>query len=268
MGGSDSRPSYRICRLKSNSQGIGGSRTRALSRARTRSIGGCSRDEASYCGTGENVRRIGVEDIGIVDARVVVAISAWEADEIARTGSSNLASTNTELSTAWVELGADQGRHKMENNNFMAEHIVSGGKIARDRSCGNCTARWRKNNLGKIRHKKEKKHTKIGLRPVTISALPAYLLNLKPFRSRRIVVVACRRSTRTHVGQHRSSVVRPLKIIPAIIRIDYKKKKSTSAERTLLRSSPFQANVRVSPGLASATREPAVAFGPQLRAGF
>lgn len=113
-----------------------------------------------------------------------------------------------------------------------------------------------------------KRRTEICLRPVTISVLSTDLLDLKPFCVGSIELIACGRSTGSHVGQHGSGVMRPLKIIPTIIRIDLKKKKSTSVGRTLLRSAALQSNVRASPGLASATREPAVASGPQVRAGF
>jgi hypothetical protein len=37
----------------------------------------------------------------------------------------------------------------MEGDDFMAKHIVSGGKIAGDRSCGNSTSHWKENILGK-----------------------------------------------------------------------------------------------------------------------
>ena len=39
-------------------------------------------------------------------------------------------------------------------------------------------------------------------------------------------------------------------------------------KRTLIKPVPFHAKVSVSPGLALATRVPAVALGPQLRAGL
>ena len=57
-------------------------------------------DEAGDRGTGENVLGIIVEDTGVKDARVVITVSAWEADKIAILGHSSLASANTELGTA------------------------------------------------------------------------------------------------------------------------------------------------------------------------
>lgn len=88
----------------------------------------------------------------------------------------------------------------------------------------------------------KKKHTEICLRPVTISVLSADLLDFEPFCIGSIELVARGRSTGSHVGQHGSGVMRPLKIIPTIIRIDLKKKKSNSSCTYLAKisSSPIE----------------------------
>jgi hypothetical protein len=106
--------------------------------------------------------------------------------------------------------------------------------------------------------------TQIGLCPVTISVFPADLLDLEPFRCGDIELVAGGRSTRSHVGQHGSGVVRPLNE-NADIHQGRGENKIDRTGRTLLRSAPFQSNVKASPGLASATRDPTVESGPQVR---
>jgi len=88
---------------------------------RGRHVGG--REEVRDGRAGEDVRRAGVEDTGVQDAWVGVAVSAGEGDSLV--GSAGLRAPDVDLRAGRVKLGAAQGLGEVERDDLVPDEVLT-----------------------------------------------------------------------------------------------------------------------------------------------
>jgi hypothetical protein len=170
----------------------GGSRGKRRGRRRRRRWRRCG--DRGYGGSGEDVRRLGVKDRGVKDARVGVGIRAGERHEIARGGKARFVASDAELRATGVELGAAHRRGKMERDDLVSGHVIARGK-------GGGHLNGRNTTIEKL------------ILPPYVVFIFAYFLYLEPLSVDRVKLVACDISAGREVREHRSNVMRPLATI-------------------------------------------------------
>jgi hypothetical protein len=92
-----------------------------LAAVRGRHVGG--RGEVRDGRAGKGVRRAGVVDVGVIDARVGVAVGTREGDGLI--GRARLRPANTDLRAGRVKLGAARGTAVLERNDLVSDEIVA-----------------------------------------------------------------------------------------------------------------------------------------------
>jgi len=164
-----------------------GSRSGAGSTGRRR-----SRNEAGDSGSREFVLGTVVENAGIKDAGVAVTVSSGQTNELAGVGGACLRASDAELGTGGIKLGSSLRSGEVECDDLVANEVIPWCKILGDAGCGYSASH------------------QVSLSPDRLAAaLLAYFLDLKPFCLGVIELVAGRRAARSHVGQHRTRVMRP-----------------------------------------------------------
>ena len=92
-----------------------------LAAVRIQRVGG--RSEIRDRRAGKVVRRVGVVDVGVEDARVVVVVCAWEGDGLV--GSAGLRAADADLRAGRVKLGAAEGDGEVERNDLVSDEVVA-----------------------------------------------------------------------------------------------------------------------------------------------
>jgi hypothetical protein len=141
-------------------------------------------------GTGEVVLGGTVEEVADNTA-VVVGVCTREGDELRRVGPAVSVTGDFDLGAGRVEFGTLEGRGDVEGDDLMADEVVSGSEVGGDLSAGRGTPH------------------DIGLSPFAV-ALATFLANLEPSGLVRVELVAGNGTTGSHVGETRTSVMRPL----------------------------------------------------------
>jgi hypothetical protein len=75
------------------------------------------------------VASAGVEDVRNENAPVVIIVGAGKRNQVARVGSAGLIASNNELNTTRIEFGTSSLSSEMESDNFVAEEVVTRGKV-------------------------------------------------------------------------------------------------------------------------------------------
>ena len=130
------------------------------------------------------------------DAWVACTVGTRVRDELSLGGPSSAAAANAELSTAWVEFSAGvvggRLRSDMESDDLMADEVVAG-----------CDVGGEGDAVGGTVHE-------VLLEPFTTVRLTADLVNLEPLSVPGVELAAGPITTVRKVGDHGTSVVRPV----------------------------------------------------------
>jgi len=173
-----------------------GTRTRRRRRSTRSRVGGSS-NERSDVRARKHIWHTSVKHTRVVYPWITIAVCTRETDELVIVRFAGLSAADTELGTGWVEFCHVGFGCEVESDDFVSDEVVARCEIGGD---GYIVYTTVVENL---------------LEPERTSVLSAYLMDLEPPRLCRVELIARRRATRCHVGQHRTRIMRPITMIRA-----------------------------------------------------